>query len=205
MVYSGGDDLFVIGAWDDVLEFAVDVQRVFRRFTGNPEMTISAGVVIQDPLFSLHHIAAEAGAAAKRAKSQGRDRLTLSLFPDKQEPAQERQTYTWQEMETQVLPLLQNFLVLGTYDPEARRLTLKLAQSLIYRLFGLIEEWKSDGRLYLPHMAYTLRRLQEAAQRSNTQGGWGSIQRRLMAPENMAQLRTVLTWLELLCRSGQAT
>ena len=205
VVYAGGDDLFVIGAWDDVLELAVDVQRVFRRFTGNPEITVSAGVVIQDPLFSLHHIAAEAGAAEKRAKSQGRDRLTLSLFPEKQGPAQERQTYLWQEMETQVLPLLQNFLVLGTYDPEARRLTLKLPKSLIYRLFGLIEEWKSDGRLYLPHMAYTLRRLQEAAERSNTQVGWGSIQRVLMAPENMAQLRTVLTWLELLCRSGQAT
>ena len=153
VVYSGGDDLFVIGAWDDVLEFAVDVQRVFRRFTGNPEMTVSAGVVIQDPHFPLYHIADEAGAAEKRAKNLGRDRLTLALFPEKQEPAQEQQTYTWQELETRILPFLRDFVALGAYDDKARRLMLKLPKSLIYRLFGLIEEWKSDGRLGLSQMA----------------------------------------------------
>lgn len=203
VVYSGGDDLFVIGAWDDVLEFAVDVQRVFQRFTGNPEMTVSAGAVIQDPHFPLYHIADEAGAAEDRAKDQGRNRLTLSLFQEKQGFVQEQQTYTWQEVETQVLPLLRDFLSLGAYDAQERRMKLKLPKSLIYRLFGLIEEWKNDGRLYLPRMAYTLRRLQEAVEKSNIQVEWGGIQRTLMTPENMARLRTVLTWLELLCRSGQ--
>src|SRR5262249_55531534 len=115
VVYSGGDDLLVIGEWDDVLEFAVDVQRVCQRFTSNPEITVSVGVVIQDPHFPLYHIADEAGAAEDRAKNQGRDRLTLSLFSEKQEAVQEQQTYTWQEIETQVLPLLRNFLALGEY------------------------------------------------------------------------------------------
>lgn len=205
VIYSGGDDLFVIGAWDDVLEFAVDVQRVFQRFTGNPEMTVSAGAVIQNPHFPLYHIADEAGAAEDRAKDQGRNRLTLSLFQEKQGFVQEQQTYTWQEIETQVLPLLHNFLALGEYKADVRRVTLKLPKGFIYRLFGLIEEWKRSGQLYLPRMAYTLGRLREAVKKTNTQIEWGNIQSALMAPENMAQLRTVLTWLELLCRSGQDT
>ena len=30
IVYSGGDDVFLIGAWDDVIGFAVDLQIVCR-------------------------------------------------------------------------------------------------------------------------------------------------------------------------------
>lgn len=203
VVYSGGDDLFVIGAWDEVIEFAFDVEQAFRLFTGNPEITLSGGVVIQDPHFPLYHMAEEAGQAEDRAKDQGRNRLTLGFFSDKQGPRQEQQTYTWQEMETQLIPLLQNFLALGEYETDTRRVKLKLPKAFIYRLFGLIEEWQNDGQLYLPRMAYTLRRLQEAIERNNMQIEWGNIQRALMTPENMAQLRTVLTWMELLCRSSQ--
>ena len=116
--------------------------------------------------------------------------------------SQEQQTYTWQETETQVIPLVRNFVALGEYDTEARRVTLKLPKSLIYSLFALIDEWKRNGVLYLPRMAYTLCRLEEAVLRSNTHVEWGGIKSTLMAPKNMSQLRTALTWLELLCRSG---
>ena len=52
-----------MGAWDEVAEFAIDVASTFRRFTGNPEITLSGGLVIQDPHFPLYHMAAEAGRA----------------------------------------------------------------------------------------------------------------------------------------------
>lgn len=206
VIYSGGDDLFVIGAWDDVIEFALDVEQAFQLFTGNPEITLSGGLVIQDPHFPLYHMAAEAGQAEDQAKDQGRGRLTLAFFPERSVESAERrpqQTYTWQEIETKVLPLLQSFLALGEYDREAKRFSLKLPRALIYRLFSLIEEWKEEGKLYLPRMAYILSRLQEAVKKSEMQVGWPGIERVLMNPENMAQLKTALTWLELLCRSGQ--
>ncbi|RKY00370.1 type III-A CRISPR-associated protein Cas10/Csm1, partial [Candidatus Poribacteria bacterium] len=46
VVYSGGDDLFIAGAYDEVLELAFDISRAFRRFVGgNPDVTLSGGIV----------------------------------------------------------------------------------------------------------------------------------------------------------------
>jgi len=44
-VYGGGDDLFVIGPWQDVLMFASALRREFRAITGD-QLTFSAGVAL---------------------------------------------------------------------------------------------------------------------------------------------------------------
>jgi len=44
-VYGGGDDLFVIGPWQDVLVFASALRREFRTITGD-QLTFSAGVAL---------------------------------------------------------------------------------------------------------------------------------------------------------------
>jgi hypothetical protein len=151
-------------------------------------------------------MAEEAGRAEDKAKDQGRNRLTLTLFPERSGVSDERkpmQTYTWQELEGKVVRLLEGFLDLGGYDPETRRVKLELPRALIYRLFGLVEEWQDTGKLYLPRMAYVLSRLQEAVQKTQTQGAWTSVEKALLNPNNMPYLKTVLTWLELLCRTSQ--
>ena len=33
IVYSGGDDVFLIGAWDDVIGFAIDLQNSLQKYT----------------------------------------------------------------------------------------------------------------------------------------------------------------------------
>lgn len=46
-IYAGGDDLFVSGAWNEIIEFAFDVYQCFRAYTGNnPDITLSAGISI---------------------------------------------------------------------------------------------------------------------------------------------------------------
>ena len=85
----------------------------------------------------------------------------------------------------------------------ARSIDLQLPRSLIYRLFSLIEEWQREGYLYLPRMAYAVSRLQQEVERRRLQTAWGDLQTALMTPANMAHLKTVLIWLELLCRSQQ--
>jgi len=44
-VYGGGDDLFVIGPWQDVLAFASALRRHFSTISGN-QLTLSAGVAL---------------------------------------------------------------------------------------------------------------------------------------------------------------
>jgi CRISPR-associated protein Csm1 len=206
IIYSGGDDLFVIGAWDEVAEFALDVDRTFRRFTGNPEITLSGGLAIQDPHFPLYHIAEEAGRAEGQAKAAGRNRLMLALFPQSPATFASRKPidiYTWQELTAHVLPLLEQFLALRKEDRTSQRVELQLPRGLIYRLFSLIDEWQREGHLYLPRMAYAVSRLRQEVERSRMQGAWGDLQAALMTPANMAHLKTVLIWLELLCRSDR--
>ncbi|MBI4847718.1 MAG: type III-A CRISPR-associated protein Cas10/Csm1 [Nitrospirae bacterium] len=44
-VYSGGDDLLVIGPWDSIIKFADELNSEFRRFTcNNKNLTLSAGI-----------------------------------------------------------------------------------------------------------------------------------------------------------------
>ncbi len=44
-VYGGGDDLFVIGPWQDLLAFASALRREFRAITGD-QLTFSAGMAL---------------------------------------------------------------------------------------------------------------------------------------------------------------
>jgi CRISPR-associated protein Csm1 len=189
-----------------VAEFALDVDRTFRRFTGNPEITLSGGLAIQDPHFPLYHIAEEAGRAEGQAKAAGRNRLMLALFPQSPATFASRKPidiYTWQELTAHVLPLLEQFLALRKEDRTSPRVELQLPRGLIYRLFSLIDEWQREGHLYLPRMAYAVSRLRQEVERSRMQGAWGDLQAALMTPANMAHLKTVLIWLELLCRSDR--
>jgi CRISPR-associated protein Csm1 len=77
-IYAGGDDLFVSGAWNEVVEFGFDVYQSFRAYTGqHPDITLSAGVSLAGAKFPLYQAAEEAGAVEKAAKENGRDSLGL--------------------------------------------------------------------------------------------------------------------------------
>ncbi|GAB4375343.1 MAG: type III-A CRISPR-associated protein Cas10/Csm1 [Calditrichia bacterium] len=68
--YSGGDDLFVVGGWTQVLEFARAVRRDFRRFVSeNPHLTISGGMVIVWPSYPIRFAAEQAGDEEEHAKA----------------------------------------------------------------------------------------------------------------------------------------
>ena len=77
-IYAGGDDLFVSGSWNEVVEFAFDIYQSFRAYTGhNPDITLSGGVSIAAVKYPLYQAAKESGKAEKAAKGNGRDSLAL--------------------------------------------------------------------------------------------------------------------------------
>lgn len=85
-IYAGGDDLFVSGAWDDVVEFSLDVYQSFRAYTGyHPGITLSGGLSLSGPKYPLYQSAEDSGKAESAAKKNGRDSLTLF-----------NQTFKWQ-------------------------------------------------------------------------------------------------------------
>ena len=70
VIYAGGDDLFVLGSWDLIPELAQRIHEDFQQFTGgNPSITISAGIILEDRKFPLYQAAERAGEAEDAAKS----------------------------------------------------------------------------------------------------------------------------------------
>ncbi len=77
-VYAGGDDVFLIGPWDALLQYALELEALYRRFTGHhPDLTLSGGFVLAKPHTPLPLIADRVRRAEKQAKEEGRNRLTL--------------------------------------------------------------------------------------------------------------------------------
>lgn len=82
VIYSGGDDLFLIGAWDLMPLLAEKIQAAFSRYTGgNPSLTISGAVTLEGEKFPLYQAAERAGKAEDSAKAYCRsDNLEKNAF-----------------------------------------------------------------------------------------------------------------------------
>ena len=215
IVYSGGDDLFIVGAWDEVTELAFDVKNAFDRFSGeNRDVTISGGIVIENPDFPLYRLAELAGKAEEKAKSgdkenREKNRITLFYNPDLDKKRYNRvevvkQTFLWRDAEEEVLVPLKAFLSMGKF--EKNRFSSDLSRGVIYKLFGLFDQWEREGgKLYLPRMAYLVSRLKHSLRKLEITEpeAFKAVDAFLMNPGKIANLRSTLIWLELLSRSGE--
>ena len=73
VIYAGGDDLFIVGAWDAILDFAVELREAFARYAfNNPAFSLSGGIVLVDDHLPVRHFAELAGAAEDKAKGHQR-------------------------------------------------------------------------------------------------------------------------------------
>jgi CRISPR-associated protein Csm1 len=69
IIYAGGDDLFIIGRWDKVIEFAERIHQEVEMQFGKDGITISGGIAIVNPKFPIAKGAESAGEAEYLAKS----------------------------------------------------------------------------------------------------------------------------------------
>lgn len=73
VIYAGGDDLFVVGSWDQAVALAAAVRADFARFTGaNPQVGLSGAVTLEGATFPLYRAAERAGAAEELTKAYTR-------------------------------------------------------------------------------------------------------------------------------------
>lgn len=100
VIYSGGDDIFLIGAWDEVVEKAIDIRKEFEKFTVN-KLTFSAGIGMFREKFPVAKMAERTGELEEQAKAGSKNQLTLWL---------DKQVYHWSEFERDVLQEKVTFL-----------------------------------------------------------------------------------------------
>ena len=146
VVYSGGDDVFLLGAWDHVIQAAARIRHQFHAFTGGA-LTLSGGVGLFNATYPIRIAADDTADLEQRAKAEpGKD--SISLF----DPLQAH-TYSWQVFTYRVmgdkLKLLQEF-----YQGQNERGT-----AFLYQMTTLLREAEHD-KLNLARYAYLLSRLQ---------------------------------------------
>ncbi|GBD96680.1 MAG TPA: type III-A CRISPR-associated protein Cas10/Csm1 [Nitrospirae bacterium] len=78
-VYSGGDDLLVIGAWDSIIRFSDEMQKEFKRFVcNNKNLTLSSGIALVKHNYPVFRAVEMAEQALEKSKSQeGKDSVTV--------------------------------------------------------------------------------------------------------------------------------
>ena len=70
-MFAGGDDLFVLGPWSEIVFFAEYLYDAFSRFTGgNPDVTLSAGVTLAKPGLPVRSIKELAETALEASKGR---------------------------------------------------------------------------------------------------------------------------------------
>jgi CRISPR-associated protein Csm1 len=70
-IFSGGDDFFVVGAWNSIFEFAIKVREEFKEFvTHHPGMTLSASLLVIDENYPIKQIANLAEKRLENAKER---------------------------------------------------------------------------------------------------------------------------------------
>ncbi len=68
-IYSGGDDLFIVGTWDVLPDLAHKISEDFRKFASeNPEVHVSGGITLHHAKYPLYQGAQEARVALEAAK-----------------------------------------------------------------------------------------------------------------------------------------
>lgn len=77
-VFAGGDDLFLIGPWNRVIEFAGFLNKSFNDYVcKNPEITLSAGIALHKPGTPVLTFAETGEDALSLSKAKGRDSITI--------------------------------------------------------------------------------------------------------------------------------
>lgn len=69
VVYAGGDDLFLLGAWDALPDVALSIHENFKEYCcHNPTFSISGGIAVTGGRFPIYKSAEMAGTAEQAAK-----------------------------------------------------------------------------------------------------------------------------------------
>ena len=145
IIYSGGDDLFLIGNWNDIIHAARDIRREFLAFTENDSITISAGIGMFGEKYPIASMAAKTGELEDAAKGyttdDGKTKNAIALWSD-------RTVFNWNDFENLVIPKFEEIRELFDKNDKGK--------AFIYNLIALLRG--SRNQVSLPRLAYLLAR-----------------------------------------------
>jgi CRISPR-associated protein Csm1 len=165
IVYSGGDDVFLVGEWNEVIEASMDLQEALHKYT-NASLTISAGIGIYQPAYPISRMALEVGELEDASKNySGKNAVTLFSTRDEYTLEDGTQmdtgTYSWKELKEEVIGNGANVGKLSSlkqfFDENQER-----GMSMMYHMLELLRQ-KMDqkvDKLNIARLIYMLARLE---------------------------------------------
>jgi len=153
-IFSGGDDLFLVGPWDKAADLAREVHDQFTAFvSGNPDITLSAGLLFTKDRYPI----ARAAEDAERVLEQSKDRES----PDATGKRRSRDQLTvlgdnfhWCEAPA-IFGEIEKLMARSEFLTSAFLYDL-VEYGRLYRLWA--EEGKIDGLRYKALFAYNIAR-----------------------------------------------
>ena len=191
IVYSGGDDVFIVGSWKDIIELAVDLRRSFQTYTQGT-LSISAGIGIYESGYPVSAIARETGSMEDESKKlPGKNAVTLledgtSHLADGEEISDG--TWKWEEFEKEVLGEKYRELESFLSDSEER------GTAFLYHLLELIRNRKE--KINFARTVYLLSRLEpveEGEKKQRYQRFAEKIYQWIQTEKDARQLKTAIT------------
>jgi len=142
-VYSGGDDLLLIGKWDNLIEAAFQLRSYFNSFTGqHPRITLSAGLAVVKPKTPIWFFAKQANDLLEKSKEK-EDKNSFTCF-NATLNWRDQPTNDLQEIKEKFIAVLQKELV---------------STGFIYSFLFLQRLYEQTGKpFYKPKLAYQLAR-----------------------------------------------
>ena len=167
VIYSGGDDVFLVGAWNDVIAASQDIIAELSMLSDN-KLTASGGIGIYDDSYPIAAFAVETESLEKCAKDAGKN--SIALFEDS--PVH---TYKWKVFSDKVQNEKLNVLNLFLKDDNSQK-----GMSFLYKLLDLLRACSSD-KINIARIAYLLAKMcsekgivekEQATMFSNTIYNW---------------------------------
>lgn len=161
IIYSGGDDMFLIGAWDEILEVAMNLDMLIKKYSNN-RIKISAGLGIFDykyPVSSMARIVGDMESEAK--KMDGKNAITIFNM-------NKEHTIYFSQLENGVLKkfnFLEEYCDFNMQDKNK----IQISMSMLYRLLYFFRECVIDKKQQPNRVkiAYLLGKIEERISRNN--------------------------------------
>lgn len=205
--YSGGDDLFIVGAWNEIVELAIDIRRKFEKYVQGT-LTISAGIGIYKDSYPISSIAEEVSRLEDASKHYpGKNAVTL-LRDGRRHIVQNKNgesiqiddaTYSWTEFEENVLgekyQTICNFFEISD----------ERGNNFLYNLLELIRS--RDEKINFARYVYLLSRMEpdrksSLEQKKNYREFSEKMYQWIKNGSDSRQLRTAITIYVYLTRGG---
>ena len=153
IIYSGGDDVFAVGTWQDILLFTIELRQQFVNWT-NHKLTLSAGIGLFPDKTPVSMMARLTGSLEEAAKNnEHHDKDSIAVFD-------ENFVFAFDEFINEVyegkLPIIRYF-----FNQQDER-----GKGFAYRLLELI---RSQEKLDIARLAYYLSRMEDLVHESKKQ------------------------------------